>query len=116
MLKTIKHTCSSYWCQIRSVVATEIRNIVSDEGVVLVLVMASIIYATIYSLAYGPEVLHDVPIGVVDLSKTHASRQLTEAFDAGPNTVVAYEPEDMEAAKKLFFNRDIYGVVYIPRP
>lgn len=114
MLKTIKHTCSSYWCQIRSVVATEIRNIVSDEGVVLVLVMASIIYATIYSLAYGPEVLHDVPIGVVDLSKTHASRQLTEAFDAGPNTVVAYEPEDMEAAKKLFFNRDIYGVVYIP--
>ena len=51
MLKTIKHTCSSYWCQIRSVVATEIRNIVSDEGVVLVLVMASIIYATIYSLA-----------------------------------------------------------------
>lgn len=114
MLKNVKHTCSSYWCQIRSVITTEIRNIVSDEGVLLVLVLASLIYATIYSLAYAPQVLRNVPIGVVDLSRTHTSRQLIDAFDAGPNTVVAYEPEDMEEAKRLFFNRDIYGVVYIP--
>jgi len=114
MLDTIKYRCNSWWCQFRSVVATEFRNIFTDEGVILVLIFASIIYATLYSMAYAPQVLRNVPVGVVDLSKTHASRRLVEAFNAGPNMVVACEPADMEEARKLFFNRHIYGVIYIP--
>ncbi len=114
MFDTIKYRCNSWWCQFRSVVATEFRNIFTDEGVILVLIFASIIYATLYSMAYGTEVLRNVPVGVVDLSKTHCSRQLIEAFDSGPNMVVAYEPTDMTEAQQLFFNRDIYGIIYIP--
>lgn len=114
MLDKIKKRCYSRWCQFRTVVATEFRNIFTDEGVILVLVFASIIYATLYSAAYAPQVLRNVPVGVVDLSRTHTSRQLIDAFNAGPNMVVAYEPADMEEARKLFFNRDIYGVIYIP--
>ena len=80
----------------------------------LVLIFALLIYATVYSLAYGSQVLRNVPIGVVDQSRTHASRTLIETFNAGPNTYVAYEPSDMEEAKELFYDRKIYGVVYIP--
>lgn len=114
MMNGFRHNCTSYWCQFRSVVKAELNTIRKDEGVILVLVFASLIYATLYSMAYAPQVLRNVPIGVIDQSKTHASRQLIDTFDAGPNTVVAYEPADMEEAERLFFERRIYGVVYIP--
>ncbi len=105
---------SSYRQQLRSVMGNELRTIFGDEGVLLVLVLALLIYATVYSLAYGSQVLRNVPIGVIDDCSTSTSRSLVEAFDAGPNTVVAYEPTDMQEAERLFFDRKIYGVVYIP--
>lgn len=65
-------------------------------------------------MAYGAQVLRNVPIGVVDECRTPTSRSLAATFNAGPNTYVAYNPTNMEEAKELFFNRKIYGVVYIP--
>ncbi len=104
----------SYGRQLQAVMANEFRTIFSDGGVLLLLVLALLIYATIYSLAYGSQVLRNVPIGVVDESRTPSSRALTATFDAGPDTWVAYQPTDMEEARRLFFDRKIYGVVYIP--
>jgi len=104
----------SYWQQLRTVMGNEYRTIFTDDGVLLILVFALLIYATAYSLAYGAQVLRNVPIGVIDQSRTSASRALVDTFDSGPNTYVAYQPADMEEAKKLFFDRKIYGVVYIP--
>ncbi|MDE7305307.1 MAG: ABC transporter permease [Alistipes sp.] len=104
----------SYWQQLRSVMGNEYRTIFSDGGVMLILIFALLIYATAYSLAYAPQVLRNVPIGVIDQSQTSTSRSLVESFNAGPNTYVAYNPTDMEEAKNLFFDRKIYGVVYIP--
>ena len=103
MLKTILHTTLNQW-----------RRIFRDEGVLLIMVAAPIIYATIYSLTYGTQVLRNIPIGVVDHSHSSRSRQLTQEMDAGANIFVAYEPCDMEEAKRLFFERKIYGIVYIP--
>lgn len=105
---------SSYGQQLRTVVANEFRTIFTDGGAMLVLIFALIIYSTVYSLAYGPEVLRDVPIGVVDDCRTPTSRSLAETFNAGPNTYVACEPADMGEAERLFYERRIYGIVYIP--
>ena len=105
---------ASYWKQLGSVVRNEFRTIFKDGGVMLILIFALIIYATAYSLAYGSQVLRNVPIGVVDECRTPTSRSLIETFNAGPNTYVAYNPTSMEEAKDLFFKRKIYGVVYIP--
>ena len=58
----------------------------------LILIFALIIYATAYSLAYGSQVLRNVPIGVVDECRTPTSRSLIDTFNAGPNTYVAYNP------------------------
>ncbi len=104
----------SYGVQFRRVTVNEYRMLFGDAGAMLILIFALLIYATLYSLAYGPEVLRNVPIGVVDESQTPASRALIRTFDAGPNVYVAYEPSDMEEAEKLFYDREIYGVVYIP--
>lgn len=92
----------------------EYREIFSDGGVMLIMIFALFIYATLYGLAYGNQVLRNVPLGVIDNSKTASSRMLIDSFNAGPNTYVAYEAADMEEAKRLFYERDIYGIVYIP--
>ena len=105
---------ASYWKQLGSVVRNEFRTIFKDGGVMLILIFALIIYATAYSLAYGSQVLRNVPIGVVDECRTPTSRSLIDTFNAGPNTYVAYNPTSMEEAKELFYGRRIYGVVYIP--
>ena len=104
----------SYGQQFASVVRNEYRAIFTDDGALLILVFALIIYATVYSLAYGSQVLRNVPIGVVDECRTPTSRSLIDTFDAGPNTYVAYEPTDMAEAERMFYDRDIYGIVYIP--
>ena len=105
---------ASYWKQLGSVVRNEFRTIFKDGGVMLILIFALIIYATAYSLAYGSQVLRNVPIGVVDECRTPTSRSLIDTFNAGPNTYVAYTPTSMEEARELFYARKIYGVVYIP--
>ena len=87
-----------------SVMRNEFRSIFTDAGVVLILVLALIIYATVYSMAYGAQVLRNVPIGVVDECRTPTSRSLAATFNAGPNTYVAYNPTNMEEAKELFFS------------
>ena len=92
----------------------EFKLIFRDEGVLLILVFAPIIYATIYSLTYGTQVLRNIPIGVVDNDCTPASRRLANALNAGENAYIAYEPSDMREAERLFFDREIYGIVYIP--
>ena len=113
-MKRLFRQLKSYRQQLRAVMANEYRTIFSDGGAMLILIFALLIYATVYSLAYAPQVLRNVPIGVIDQSRTATSRCLIDTFNAGPNTYVAYEPADMEEAKNLFFDRDIYGIVYIP--
>ena len=97
-----------------SVLRSEYRNIFNDAGVLLIAVGAIFIYSMAYSLAYKNEVLRDIPVAVVDNSHTPSSRQLIRAFDATPNIDVAYKPTSLEEAKKLFFERKVYGVIVIP--
>ena len=96
------------------IIFNEYRTIFRDEGVVLIMLLAPIIYATIYSLTYGTEVLRNIPISVVDMSHTPSSQQLIDEMNSTPNIVVAYEVGGMQEAKQLLFDREIYGIAYIP--
>ena len=113
-MKRLKEILHAYRSEFASVVRHEYKAIFTDGGVILVMILAIFIYSTLYASAYAPEVLRNVPIGVVDESQTPASRELIRTFDSGPNCYVAYEPQGMEEAEDLFFARKIYGVVYIP--
>lgn len=114
MTMKLKKYVTLYIKETAAVMRNEYREIFSDGGVMLIMIFALFIYATLYGLAYGNQVLRNVPLGVIDNSNTSSSRALVESFNAGPNTYVAYEVADMEEAKKLFYEREIYGIVYIP--
>ena len=106
---TAKYRLQETW----SVLKAEFRYIVHDWGVLLILFGAILIYATAYAFAYKPEVLRDVPIAVVDQSKTPSSRELARIMDATPNLRVAYKPSSLEEARMLFLKREVYGIIYI---
>lgn len=97
-----------------SIFRTELKYIFSDAGVILILFGAIIIYSTLYAFAYQPEVLRNIPVAVIDQSRTASSRHFTRLIDATPNIRVAYQPGSLEEARDLFYRREVEGIVYIP--
>ena len=83
----------------------EYRFIFHDPGAILIIIGAIFIYSLAYSLAYGPQVLREIPIAVIDHSNTPSSRSLCRAMDATPNLWVAYKPTSMIDAKEMFMAR-----------
>ena len=97
-----------------NIIRDEFKMIISDGGVLLIVVFAMLIYTTIYSLAYGSEVVERVSIAVIDNDNSTSSRAVINGLRSGPNTEVCYEVENMSEAKHLFYSRDIFGIVVIP--
>lgn len=96
------------------VLKSELKFMVRDEGVMLIMLGAIFIYSTLYSLAYHNQILNKLPVAVIDNSQSGASRAFIRTFEASPNVDVKYQPTDMESAKKLFFDREVYGIMLIP--
>ena len=99
---------------ILSAIATECKIIFSNRGVMLIIFLAPLIYSLLYSACYAKQVVHKVPIAIVDHSHSYNSRQLKSKLSASPYLKIAYNPTDIIEAKDLLLNRKIYGVVYIP--
>lgn len=93
----------------------ELRDLFRDSGRLLIVVGAPLIYALIYSACYGSEVLHEVPVGVVDEDHSAASRRLIRLVEAGEEVRVATRSSDLMEAERELFRRQIYGIIYIPR-
>jgi ABC-2 type transport system permease protein len=93
----------------------ELMAIFSDSGALLLIVFATMIYSVIYSVAYGSEVVGDIPIAIVDEDNTPMSRSLVNGVDHGPDTRISYETEGMSQAQELFYDGDVYGILYIPK-
>ena len=96
-------------------IALECKIIFKNGGVVLILILAPIIYATLYSSCYAKQVLERVPIAIVDNSHSHSSREFISYLSASPYLNPLYTATDITEAKELFYNRKIYGIVYIPK-
>ena len=96
------------------IIRDELRNICHDGGAVLIFIGALVAYSALYGLIYRPEVAENVPVAVVDMDNTAASRKLVRMLDATSVARVEYTPASLAAAKSLFMDRRIWGVLYIP--
>src|SRR6056297_86639 len=90
----------------------EFQLIFSDVGVMVLVFAVPLIYPLLYSLIYYPEVVRDLPIAVVDKSKSSDSRQFIRNIDATPELKVASSNVSMEEAILFFKNRDVRGIVH----
>lgn len=103
MLKT---TCS-IWLK-------ELRYVLTDEGMLLFLLLLPVAYPIAYSWIYNNEVVREVPVAVVDRSGSHTSREFARLYDASPGVRVAWRANDMTEAERMVAAGEAYGVVYFP--
>jgi len=92
----------------------ELKTIFSDSGALLILFFAVFAYPLAYSIAYKNNVVRDIPVTIVDLDKTGASRQLIRMIDATKELSVNQEVGSFQEAKQLFWDGDSKGIILIP--
>lgn len=92
----------------------EYQVIFTDVGVIIVMIAAPLVYPVLYSLIYKPEIITDMPIAIVDLSKSADSRQFSRQLDATQELKVAYMATSMNDAINQFKLRKVRGIIEIP--
>lgn len=92
----------------------ELRQTVRDEGVLIFFLLVPLAYPLVYAFIYDDEVVRDVPVAVVDDSRTTRSREYLRRLDASPDVRVVAYCADMSEAQRLMRERRAYGIVYVP--
>lgn len=99
--------CCHIWWQ-------ELRLTVKDEGVLMFVLLVPLAYPLLYSWIYNNEVVREVPVAVVDESRSALSREFARRCDASPDVRVASHAANMEEAKQLMKRGQVYGIYWLP--
>ena len=93
----------------------EMKAIIKDQGALLILFGAMIIYPLIYAFAYKPEVVREIKTIVVDQDRTVTSRQLIRMVNATEQIQLIQSAASLDEAEKLFVNgHEMGGILVIP--
>jgi ABC-2 type transport system permease protein len=92
----------------------ELRSIFTEPTILVLFFVGTLLYPLLYSWIYNNEVLHDMPVAVVDLSHSPQSREYTRQLDATPEVAIARRCISMSEAQTLFTNREVHGIVLLP--
>jgi ABC-2 type transport system permease protein len=87
------------------------RRIFKDEGVVIFFFLVPLIYPLLYSWIYNNEVVREVPVVVVDNSRSQMSREFIRKCNASPDVKIVCYADDIDEAKMLV-GRDVAKAVY----
>ncbi|MGL4293639.1 MAG: ABC transporter permease [Bacteroidales bacterium] len=79
----------------------EFKTIFKDGGAMIFLFLLPAMYPILYGLIYNPETPRDIPVVVVDNSRTTLSRKYCRMLDATSQVGIVSYAADMEEAKGL---------------
>jgi ABC-2 type transport system permease protein len=94
---------------------TTLAAIARDQGVLLIMGLAPLIYGFFYPWPYGTQVVTRVPVAVVDLDHSNLSRQITRYVQASPRVEVHLITGDEHAAQQALWAGQIEGFAVLPR-
>ena len=96
------------------VAGKELRDTISDVGVLVFFVIVPLLYPLLYAYLYSREVVHEVPVVVVDECRSATSREFLRKSDATPDLKIISYCADMEEARNLMHRHKAYGLIHIP--
>lgn len=99
---------------IYNVFMNEFKIIFKDRGVVIMFVLAPLAYPILYGSLYMNETLEDVPVAVVDCSRSVRSGELLRHIDATQNVKIVSTYASLSEAKEAYNDKKVNGVIYIP--
>lgn len=86
----------------------------TDVGMLLFFFALPLVYPLVYTLIYNPEVVTDIPVAVVDNSRTTQSREFTRSVDATSAIKVIGYATSLSEARRWQAEKRCYGVMVIP--
>ncbi|MEN2750724.1 ABC transporter permease [Psychrobacter sp. FBL11] len=89
------------------------KDVFTDKGVLLMLVIAPIIYGFFYPWPYSSEVVNHVPVGIVDYDNSDLSRTIMRYSSASPQLNTKRFLNE-QAAKEAIWTDQIAGYMIIP--
>ena len=92
----------------------ELKRMFKDEGVIIFFIVVPLLYPLLYSWIYNNEVVHEVPVVVVDDCHTALSRKFIRQCDASPDVKVLCYAADIDEARSLVSRQLAKGVYVIP--
>lgn len=96
------------------ITADEIRNVLSDTGVMIFFFVVPLAYPLLYTFIYNNETVREVPVVLIDNASTPQSRDFARRVDGTPDVRIAYRATDMDHARELLAGKKAYGIIYIP--
>ncbi|MEN6670473.1 ABC transporter permease [Psychrobacter sp. B38] len=90
-----------------------VKDIFSDKGVFLLLLIAPIIYGFFYPWPYSTEVVNHVPVGIIDQDNSQLSRTIIRYASASPQ-LDTQRFVDEQTAKEAMWSNEIAGYMVIP--
>ncbi len=92
----------------------ELKNVFSDVGVIIFFLVVPFGYPLLYSYIYDNETVRDVPMVVVDQSRSALSRDFIRRVDGTPDVQVASRCSGLSEGQELIRRRQAYGILLIP--
>ena len=92
----------------------EYRRMLRSLPVLLVLGGGIFFYGLLYNYMYSPNVLREVPVAIVDESRTPLSRHYIRLLDATPQVRVQGVVNDRMEARERMKKGEVSGIVFLP--
>ncbi|MCM1520165.1 MAG: ABC transporter permease [Lachnoclostridium sp.] len=92
----------------------EFYLVFTDLGVLLFFFGLPTAYPIVYTLIYNPEIVTDMPVVVIDNSRSARSRELVRALDATQAIKIAGYATDLPDARRAWHEKKCYGILLIP--
>lgn len=92
----------------------EMKTVFSNKGVVIFLFVLPALYPLVYALIYNTEIVRELPMVIVDDSRTQLSRELASNIDATQNIDIISYCANMQEAKEMMNAKKCYAILHIP--
>lgn len=102
------------WCTLAQAWRGSVRAMLSDSGVLLLLVLAPALYAVYYPWPYATQAVTGVPVMVVDQEHSALSRQITRWAAASPRLKVVGVTASEQQAQAALWRGEIEGYAILP--
>lgn len=112
--KNIWHRISEAIKDMAFIWAKEMKMTVKDEGVLIFFILVPLLYPLLYSWIYNEEVVREVPVAVVDNSRSAESREFIRQCNASPDVDIAYYCKNLDEAREMIGRQKVHGVLYFP--
>ena len=94
--------------------SAEWKRVLANRGALAMMVLAPVIYGLYYPQPYLTQILHKVPIAVVDNDLSQFSRDLIDMVDASGSLEVTIRAHTLEEAHRALDRGEVFAIFAVP--